>query len=355
MRQTPLYDEHLTAGGKAVDFHGWALPVQYQGILQEHSHTREKVSLFDCGHMGEFRVRGPEAQAAYDAVVISDVAGIKTGRGRYGALLSEQAGIIDDLITMRVSDDELYVVTNAGNHDEVSKILTSCASDIEDVSDETAKIDVQGPLARDTLLSIGLDMAGELKYFGMGTTEWQGTEIVLSRTGYTGELGYELFIPNAVAPALWQALIALDDVEPAGLGARDTLRTEMGYPLSGQDLDESRTPLGADMGFFVHWDGTFTGKEALCAQRDQGGHTVLAAVRTENRRAPRHGFEVYNGDAVVGVVTSGTFGPSVGYGIGLAYLRPELAPPGTALTAGPRGLAIETVERPFYSGGTCRA
>ena len=354
MRQTPLLDEHKALGGKVIDFSGWALPVQFAGILQEHRHTRSRASIFDCSHMGEFRIQGREAIEAYDALITTDTGRIRPGRARYGALLTEDGGYMDDLITMRLGDDELFVVTNAGSLDRVSAVFAVQVPGLVDESAETAKIDIQGPLSREILVSIGLTAAAALSYFGLAQTEWAGYPVLLSRTGYTGELGYELYLPNAAAVPLWRRLLDHPAVAPAGLGARDTLRLEMGYLLSGQDIDESRTPLEARQDAFIDWHKPFTGRDALQKRRDAGGYAVLTPIRTDSRSAPRHGFDVYRGDETVGVVTSGTYGPSVERGIGLAYLPPELAEPGVALTAGPRQMAIEVTEIPFYGAGTCR-
>ena len=353
MRQTPLYDEHVDSGGKVVDFHGWALPVQFSGIVQEHHHTRTKAALFDCSHMGEFRIHGKDAIRAYAPLICSDPERLPLGRGRYGAVLNEDGGIIDDIITIRLAEEEWYVVTNAGPLEKVSRIFRGSHAGIEDVSDATAKIDIQGPLAREVLVR-EIPEAAALKYFNARPVRWKNVDLVLSRTGYTGELGYELFVPEAAAVSLWRALLAHSEVEPAGLGARDTLRTELGYLLSGQDFDESRTPLEANMNTFIAWDTEFTGKAALLDQQTKGGYAVIAAIKTADRRAPRHEFAVKVDGAVVGHVTSGTFGPSVGHGIGLAYVPQELAASGHALTAGPKDLPIETTSLPFYAAGTCR-
>lgn len=353
MLRTPLYDEHIALGGKIVDFNGWALPVQYAGIVQEHTHTRTRASLFDCSHMAEFRIRGAEAVRAYSDLVCSDPAKLRAGRSRYGALLNESGGIIDDIITMKLADDDLFVVTNAGPRERVAEILKTSGEGVVDVTDETAKIDIQGPRARDVLVP-ELPMAAELNYFEIRPAEWNGESILASRTGYTGEMGFELFVPNAVAVPLWRALLAHKEVAPAALGARDTLRTEVGYALSGQDFDETRTPLQARMESFVAWDTEFIGKEALARQREEGGYARLAAIASGDRRAPRHDFEVRRNGKPVGVVTSGTFGPSVGHGIGLAYLDEDCLEAGTKLEAGPRGLEVSVVELPFYKNGTCR-
>ena len=354
MRQTPLYDDHLAGGGKVVDFHGWALPIQFAGIIQEHQHTRARASLFDCSHMGEIRVAGRGAIEGYGRLVISDVGAIPVGRGRYGAILNEQGGIIDDVITIRLAEDELLVVTNAGPVERVAALVAGAGDGVADISADTAKIDLQGPMAREVLLSLGLKEAGHLRYFNACKTQWRGEDMVLSRMGYTGELGFECYVPNGLAHALWNELLGHEVVEPAGLGARDTLRLEMGYPLSGQDFDEGRTPIEAGQEGFVAWDSDFVGKAALVERREAGNGQVLRAIRTPDRRAPRHGFAVYSGEEEVGTVTSGTFGPSVGFGIGLAYLNRDLAVSDVELTAGPRRIPIEIVDLPFYREGTCR-
>lgn len=353
MQRTPLYDEHLALGGKVIDFHGWALPVQFAGIVQEHIHTRTKAALFDCSHMGEFSIKGTDAIRAYGRLICSDPEAVRVGRGRYGVMMNDDGGIIDDIITMKLSDDELFVVTNAGPLDVVSAKICGAHPGCKDISSATAKIDIQGPIARNVLAK-EIPECAALKYFELRKSAWHGTEIVLSRTGYTGELGYELFVPNEIAIPLWRALSAYPDVAPAGLGARDTLRTEMGYCLSGQDFDESRTPLEANLESFIAWNTEFTGKAALEAKKAAGGYALLTPIKTPDRRAPRHEFEVNAGSSKVGVVTSGTFGPSVGYGVGLAYLKPAVVENSQGLTAGPKELPIETAQAPFYSQGTCR-
>ena len=354
MRRTPLYEEHGALGAKIVDFNGWALPVQFAGIVQEHHHTRSKASLFDCSHMGEYRIRGRAAIEAFGNEIISDVSAIPVGRCRYGAILDESGGILDDLISFKMADDDLYVVTNAGPLAQVTERICAGNEGAEHVSYSTAKMDVQGPEAQRVLLEAGFGPARDLKYFNAVWTEWQGHEVLLSRTGYTGELGYELYIANEFAPGLWRAFLEMDGVAPAGLGARDTLRTEMGYGLSGQDFGPSITPLEAAMESFIAWDTEFTGKPALLAKRDADDYAVLTGIRSGDRRAPRHGFEIRLEGEGVGTVTSGTYGPSVGHGLGLARLPKALTAPGTRLSAGPKNLEVETARPPFYEDGTCR-
>lgn len=354
MRKTPLYEAQQTLGCKIVDFQGWAMPVQYDGILDEHHHTRTRVSVFDCSHMAEFQVEGREAIEAYARLVTNDISSLAVGRSRYGAFTTEAGGIIDDVITMRTAEDALYVVANVSTAEILSPILTGISPNVRDVSLETAKIDVQGPEARDVLVQMGFAAAAELRYFHNTWETWDGGSLLLSRTGYTGELGYELFMPNAAAVPLWNALLEHEGVKPAGLGARDTLRLEVGYPLSGQDFDSSRTPLEAHMHLFIAWDTAFPGKAILEKQKADGGYQLLTAIETGDRRAPRPEFEIFDGDQKVGVVTSGAYGPSVGHGVGLAYLDRGYQEPGYRLTAGPRQLAVTTAELPFYKKGTAR-
>ncbi len=354
MNKTALHDEHVKLGGKIVDFNGWALPVQFSGIVNEHNHTRNHASLFDCSHMGEYHLQGAAAIEHFNREVVSNTYEIPLGRCRYGAILNEDGGIIDDIITFRMDEKELYVVTNAGPLEAVTRRLCEGVSGAEHVSYETAKIDIQGPDAQARMLEAGFTAAESLKYFNATWSEWEGKKVLVSRTGYTGELGYELYMENDLAATVWNRFNEMDYVEPAGLGARDTLRLEVGYPLSGQDFDTSVTPLDLAMESFVAWDTDFVGKAALEAQRHAGTAQAFVAVQSPNRRAPRHDFEVFSGDESVGIVTSGTFGPSVGYGIGLARVQKQFSEPGTQLTAGPKKMELEVTTVPFYKDGTCR-
>jgi len=354
MQKTPLYDEHVRLGGKVVDFNGWALPVQFAGIVKEHMQCRTQVALFDCSHMGEYLVKGQDAIAKYDREIISDTNKIPLGRCRYGAILNDQGGILDDLITFRMAEDELYVVTNAGPLAAVTSRFCDKNPGMTHISYETAKIDVQGPRAQEIVLKAGFAAAKSLKYFNATWTTWEGHKVLLSRTGYTGELGYELFMANDLAVKMWNVFLDLG-VEPAGLGARDTLRTEVGYNLSGQDFDSSITPLEANMESYIAWDTEFVGKAALKKKKDAGNWPVLVGIVTHSKQKPQHGFEVQHDGKIVGEVTSGTFGPSLGHGVGLARVPAALSKPGTKLTCGPRGLEIEVAATPFYKDGTCRA
>jgi aminomethyltransferase len=354
MQRTALYEEHERIGGKIVDFNGWALPVQFSGIVKEHLHTRSAASLFDCSHMGEYSIKGAEAIRKFSDLIISDLAKVPVGRCRYGAILNDSGGILDDLITFRMSEDEIYVVTNAGPIEAVTKRICDDNDGAVHVSYETAKIDIQGPDSREHLLALGFQAAQELKYFNATWTDWEGHRILLARTGYTGELGYELFMENDLASMVWNRILEREGVEPAGLGARDTIRTEVCYGLSGQDFNVEISPLEAAMEPFIAWDTDFVGKSALVEIKEKNEYPVLVPIQTQSRRAPRHDFEIFNEDKQVGVVTSGTFGPSVEHGVGLARIQKDFSVPGTKLTAGPKSLEIEVTNVPIYSKGTCR-
>lgn len=353
MQQTPLYDEYA-ATAKVVDFHGWALPVQFSGIIEEHQHTRTAAGLFDCSHMGEFYIRGAGNIEALDRLVYSDYAGLKSGRCRYSAILNAEGGIIDDCVALRLDEDTLYLVTNAGPLAGVRAHFDANGVRYEDVTAATAKIDLQGPRSRDILIECGLAAVAPLKFWQGVRTTWQGHEMIVSRSGYTGELGYELFIAAEAGPLLWRTLLAHPEVRPCGLGARDTLRLEVGYPLYGEDADQTTTPLEAGMDRFIKWDKVFIAKDILVAQAERNDYRRLTAIRSASRRAPRHGFEVKRDGEVVGVVTSGTFGPSVGCGVGFARLREDCTAPGTQLTAGPKDMPIEAAEIPIYKEGSAR-
>jgi len=353
MRQTSLFDEHVARGAKMVDFHGWNLPVQFSGILEEHQHTRTKVSLFDCSHMGEFVVKGAKAIRSLEGMVFNDMICLKVGRCRYSSILDVCGGIIDDIIAMKLAEDELLVVTNAGPLAKVTRILHRVCG-AQDLSAATSKIDIQGPKSREALLALGFRDVEGMRYFMARRSEWQGREIVIARSGYTGEQGYEFFVPNDLAIPLWRVLCEHPDVRPAGLGCRDTLRLEMGYTLYGQDVDESHTTLEAGMGRFIDWDSEFHAKDFLLMQREMGKYKIRTGIRSFDRRAPRHGYEVYYEGKPVGHVTSGCYGPSVGYGVGMAYIPVGLSQPGTRFTAGPKEMEIEAAEFPFYKGGTFR-
>ena len=353
MKQTSLYPVYGELGAKTADFAGWVLPLQFAGAVAEHLQVRTGAGIFDCSHMGEFLVTGRRAIEMLGYLTVSDLPGLPPGRCRYTVLLNELGGIIDDIVALRLDEDRLFVVTNAGPLDQVSGILAAIPG-VEDLSAHTAKIDVQGPLSLEVLRSMGCQAAGQLAYWTGMETELLNASLRITRGGYTGELGYELFLPAEMAVTVWNRLLEDDRVAPCGLVARDTLRTEVSYPLSGQDFGPDVTPLEAGMERFIHWDHVFPGRERMIRMRDAGNYARLVPVVSADRRAPRHGFEVRLSGRPVGEVTSGTFGPSLGTGVGLARVAPEAAAPGTRLKAGPRDLDLEVLVPPAYQKGTCR-
>ncbi|WP_029895183.1 glycine cleavage system aminomethyltransferase GcvT [Desulfohalovibrio reitneri] len=354
LKRTPLATWHTENGARMVDFAGWEMPVQYEGIIKEHNHTRSQASLFDISHMGEFLVSGSGSLDALDNVVTQNLSTLGVGKCRYGFMLNERGGVIDDLILYRLEDQEFMLVVNGAREDIdytwISRHLPEGVQ-LKNVSGETAKIDLQGPRALEAL-EAGLGGSwGFLKYFNFTKAEFEGSSMLVSRTGYTGELGYELYLPWNLAPALWERLAAVDFVKPAGLGARDTLRLELGYPLYGQDIDEEHTPIEAGFGFLMNKEADFIGKKGLDTVKEK-----LVPLTIEGRRSARTGDEVRKASgAPVGHVTSGAFSPSLGHAIALAYVEASQADNAAFAVATARTeLDAKRTELPFYKEGTAR-
>lgn len=359
--ETPLAAEHVALGAKMVPFAGWNMPVQYaDGILAEHKHTRGAVSLFDICHMGEFRVKGQGCDVALDAALARSVADQKTGSCRYNFLLNDKGGVIDDLIVYRISDDEFFLVVNAARRPvdfaELAKRLPQGCT-LADESDMTAKLDLQGPLAADILVRLGVSEETLPAYYHFTGVKIDGIDVLLSRTGYTGEFGYELYFHVGKAVEMWRRLLAFDEVKPAGLGARDTLRLEMGYPLYGHEMNEDTTPAEAGFGAMLTLEDNsrnFIGSDAL---RSGKPSRVLTGLVLEGRRAAREGCAVLCGGIVAGKVTSGAFAPSLERAVAMAYLPSALAGnPESVLEVDTGRVRIPArIEAlPFYKNGTAR-
>jgi aminomethyltransferase len=335
-------------------FAGFDMPVQYKGIIIEHNHTREQAGIFDICHMGEFRLDGPGAMAALNSIVSHDLTTLDPGKCRYGFLLNESGGINDDLIIYCLGEDEYMLVVNgACRAKDFAHIKANLPAGptLTDISDETGKIDVQGPQSLAVLETLTGRKWNELKYFNFETTDCLGFSMIVSRTGYTGELGYELYLPADKAAEVWEKLAADERVQPVGLGARDTLRLEIGYPLYGQDLDEEHTPVEAGAGFFLKKETDYIGKSGLGTVRQ-----MLIPLTIEGRRTARHHDEVFlpSGEKT-GFVTSGSFAPSLGHCVALAYVRAEDAGAEDFVIRTARAeLAARRVELPFYKNGTAR-
>jgi len=347
LKKTPLYDRHLAAGARIVPFAGWSMPLQYTGIIAEHLHARTKAGLFDICHMGEIFLRGPGAAEEINSLITCRVDDMPSGRCRYGFLLNETGGIIDDLIVFRISPEEFMLVVNGACREKDLAWIEAHVSGrvtVADESDKTAKLDIQGPSSGAVLATLlPHETLEDIKRYRFINTQIDGIRVLLSRTGYTGELGYELFFPAEDAIQLWDALIKIDGVKPIGLGARDTLRLEMGYSLYGNDIDEKHTPPEANLAKFVFMEKDFIGKEAILKQSREGTPRVLTAFVCEARRSARRHFAVLAKGKTVGEVTSGAFSPCLEKGIGLCYIDKDLSGEGTAVTLTDGKTEIEAV------------
>ena len=322
--KTPLADEHVSLGARMVPFAGWYMPVQYpEGILAEHRYTREHVSLFDICHMGEFTVDGAGSAAALDRALARSVADQKTGVCRYNFLLNGQGGVIDDLIVYRMGEENFLIVVNAARIDVDFATLRERLPEsirMENMSDRTAKFDLQGPESADVLVSLGIEADALPKYYHWASFQLFGTTVMISRTGYTGELGFELYFDADHAVDVWRKLLACPGVKPAGLGARDTLRLEMGYPRDGAEMAETTTPIEAGFGPLLKLGvipRVFVGCQALINTPPK---KHLRGIVLEGRRAAHTGTPLLYRGEQVGTITSGTYAPSLGCAVAMAYL-----------------------------------
>lgn len=360
LKQTPLVEWHRAHGGKLVEFAGWEMPVRYgPGVLKEHLAVRERCGIFDVSHMGELEVSGADARTAVDRLVTNNVAALETGQVLYSAMCREDGTAVDDVLVYCLGDERFWIVCNAANHPRVVRWVgdhLEGAASLVDRSDETALFAVQGPKSLEVLrawqrLTPWFEDVAALDYYRLLPIEIDGAPALLSRTGYTGEKGYEIYIPAESAVACWEELIACGDgagLEPIGLGARDTLRLEAGYSLYGHELDDDTTPLEAGIGWVVKLKaGDFIGRDILAEQRAEGPPRRTVALSLPGRAIPREGAAVLAKGERVGVVTSGSFSPSLEHGIGLA--RVDIGAVGEELAVEIRGEAVaaETVKLPF--------
>ena len=359
-KNTPLFNEHKLLGAKLAPFGGWLMPIQYEGIIAEHNWTREKCSLFDICHMGEFFVSGDPVETQLERAVTQNLSTMKSGSCRYGFILTEDGGILDDVIVYKIDDIEWMLVVNAATSDNdfahLQKILKPDCNLIN-ISDRTAKLDLQGPLSREVLKGVAGDSIEDLKYYKSGKFSVLGQDCIISRTGYTGELGYELYISADKVQELWQLLLQDVRVKPAGLGARDTLRLEICYPLYGQDIDKESNPQEAGLDKFVDFNKEFIGKESLLVKNIDGIDRSLCCFEAVSRRAPRHNYKIYDGNNEIGIVTSGSFSPSLSKGIGMGYVKSGYAELDTSILLKEGNVTIEAkiVDKPFYKKGSVRA
>jgi aminomethyltransferase len=340
--RTPLHERHVAAGARMVPFAGWDMPVQYEGVIQEHRAVRTDAGVFDVSHMGEIEVEGPRAHDLLQSLLSNDLDRIGVGAAQYTLLTNEHGGIIDDLIVYRLDEFRYLLIVNAANREadyEWLKNREHRGSDVRDVSDEYALLAVQGPRAIERL---GLPPA---KSFTFEMADIEGIEVMVNRTGYTGEDGCELMAMADDAVALWDAVLARG-VVPCGLGARDTLRLEVCFPLHGNDITPDTDPISAGLGWACVLDTDFTGVGELRRVKEEGPVRKLVSFVMSERAIPRQGMPIEGG----GEVTSGTHSPMLDHGIGLGYVPAELADPGTELTIDVRGRPrrAEVVKKPIY-------
>jgi aminomethyltransferase len=360
LKRTPLTDTHAALGAKLVPFAGYLMPVQYpSGITAEHKSVRQNAGLFDVSHMGEFIVTGPQMVEFVNYVTTNDVAALAIGQAHYSTILNDRGTIEDDCLVYR-SADHIMMVVNASNAAKdfahISNALTQFDAELVDVSDETALLALQGPNAAAILQGHTDTDLSAIKYyhFAFGTVAGIGG-ILISRTGYTGEDGFELYFPNKDAVLVWNALTESGEVVPVGLGARDTLRLEMGMALYGNDIDDTVTPLEANLQWLVKLKkGDFVGRDALVKQKEAGIERKLVGFTSAERAFPRHGYPVFVNGEASGEVRSGTMSPSLNVPIGTAYVPAASAAPGSTLEIEIRGKRIPaTVEKtPFYKEAT---
>jgi aminomethyltransferase len=351
LRRTPLYDAHVAAGAKLVDFAGWEMPVQYQGVREEHLAVRNGCGVFDVSHMGEVQTEGPEAAGLLQRLLSNDVSKLGVGGAQYSVLCNRDGGVLDDLFTYRLGEERYLSVTNASNHLRDYAWFVEHAegyeASVHDSIGDWAMLAVQGPAARDiTTEALGAELPPRMR---TATLPFEGEELLVCGTGYTGEDGVEVMIPPKVSPAVWDALMAAGAV-PAGLGARDTLRLEVCFHLYGNDLSVDRDPISAGLGWCCVEETNFIGSDAVARVRADGPEERLVPFLFTGPGIPRQGNPIVAGGEPVGVVTSGTLSPCLEVGAGMGYVRADLAEPGTELEVDVRGRTrpARIESRPLY-------
>jgi aminomethyltransferase len=358
-KRTPLYEEHVAAGAKIVDFVGWAMPMFYRGIISEHRLVRRAVGLFDVSHMGEFVLTGRDALASLDRIVTNRVDALAEGRAQLSLIVNESGGILDDLLVYRLPGRYMLVVNAANREKDLAWVRDRVRGDtrVSDVTDETALVAVQGPVAESVMrVIVDADIAA-LPYYHAAEMKVAGREALVSRTGYTGEDGFEIYSAPDDAAAVWGALLEAGrpaGIEPVGLGARDTLRLEMGYALYGHEMDETRTPVESGLLWITRLDkGDFIGRDAIVRRKEEGPRERLIGFELTERGVPRKDQRIMSDGEAVGVVTSGSYSPSLDRGIGLGYVPPDT---GDAVTIDVRGKGVSAriVGLPFYREGSVR-
>lgn len=359
LRTTPLHQTHCRMGARMVDFAGWSMPVQYSSILEEHRAVRERAGLFDVSHMGRIVVRGPGAGGLLDHVTTGPASALQPGQARYSALLYPHGGFVDDILVHKIADDHFFLCVNASNQDKDYRHIAehNRFGALLEIPDQ-AQIAIQGPAALAILTKLtGADLASLGYYHFLGEGVLCGVKATIARTGYTGEDGFEIYIPSREAAGVWDRILdagAGFGIKPCGLGARNTLRLEAAMALYGNDIDASITPWEARLGWIVNLEKTdFVGRQALIEQKQRGVTRKLTGFEMKGRGIGRDGYEVTVDDVAVGWVTSGGPAPALNKNIGLCYLPSALAEPGRKIYIAVRGQPVEavTVSTPFYKRG----
>ena len=354
LKKTPLNQTEKDLGGRMVDFGGWELPVQYSGIIEEHEAVRTKVGVFDVSHMGEVIVRGPHAVELLQKSTCNDVSKLEDGRAQYNGLLYPNGGFVDDILIYRMGADDYFVVVNASNTEKDYEWLRDAAKgmdvDVRNVSADYAQLAIQGPEAERVLQGMTDVNLANIKYYRFDQGMVDGAKAIVSRTGYTGEDGFEIYVAPDDAPRIMRKLVD-NGVKPCGLGARDTLRLEAKMALYGNDIDDTTTPLQADLAWIVKLEkGDFAGRDVLQREKEQGPPRKLIGFEMVDKAIARHGFPVVEGSKEIGVVTSGTHSPTLKKAIGLAYLPLDKSAQGNEFTVLVRGkeARARVVPTPFY-------
>lgn len=357
MKRTPFYEIHKSLGAKLVEFGGFEMPVQYSGIIEEHLAVRNAVGVFDVSHMGEFEVRGKDALAFLQKVTINDIAKLNDGKAQYSAMCYDDGGIVDDLLVYHLGDRYMLVVNAANVPKDFDWLRSHLAGDVEltDASEKTALLAIQGPKSLATMQKLADTNLSSVQYYHFIRVKVAGVPMIISRTGYTGEIGFEMYVDADVETCekIWSAIFDAGKefgIAPVGLGARDTLRLEMGFCLYGNDIDQSTNPLEAGLGWITKIDkGDFIGKQALVKTNETGLKRRLVGLRLPDKTLARQGYSITQNGSTIGQVTSGTFSPSLQRGIAMGYVEKEFASPGTTVNVQIRGKDVPAtvVRTPF--------
>jgi aminomethyltransferase len=357
-KKTPFYDKHVAAGAKMAEFAGYLMPIRYDGDIVEHQRVRTNVGVFDVSHMGEFFVSGPGALEFLQKTTVNDVSKLAIHQAQYSAMCKPDGGIVDDLIVYRFENKYMLVVNASNLEKDFNWLKSHCPASVqlENKSDAIALLAIQGPNAKEVVQSLTKTNLSEIKFYWFREGEVDGVPMTISRTGYTGEKGFELYFDGQHAYRIWNAIMHAGEkyhIGLAGLGARDTLRLEMKYCLYGNDIDETTHPLEAGLGWITKLNkGDFLGREVMQKAKTDGLKRKLIGIEVEGRIPARHGYEILKDGRKIGTVTSGTFSPTLQKAVAMAYVETPYAENGTSFTVDARGreLSAKVIPTPFYSG-----